>query len=113
MHTVAETAIFPREADALPSPQERMELIALLARSPLAGDVISGDVRKLRFAAGGEGRRGAFRVIYYVLADELPVMAITLYGRNEKCDPTPAELDGARRIVNAMKAQLRQQLATG
>jgi len=29
---------------------------------------------------------GGFRVIYYVLTDELPVVAITLYGKDEKSD---------------------------
>ena len=115
MHTVMETPIFTRRADALLSAQERTDLITLLAWNPLAGDVIqgTGGVRKLRFAGGGRGKRGAFRVIYYVLTDELPIVAITLYGKNEKSDLTQAERDGARRIVDAMKAQLRRHRAAG
>lgn len=35
-------------------------------------------------------------------------MAITLYGKNEKADLTPAERDGARRIVEALKAEQQQ-----
>lgn len=115
MHTVAETSIFTRKADALLSPQERTDLIALLARDPLAGDVIpgTGGVRKLRFAAGGRGKRGAFRVVYYVLTDDLPLVAITLYGKNEQADLTSAEREGARRIVDAMKAELQRLRAAG
>lgn len=110
MHTVAETSIFSRRADALLSRQERTDLITTLASNPLAGDVIpgSGGVRKLRFAAGGRGKRGAFRVIYYVLADDLPIVAITLYGKNEKSNLTPMELAGTRRIVDALKAERRR-----
>ena len=113
MQTVVETSIFTRKADGLLSAQERTDLITLLAWTPLAGDVIpgTGGVRKLRFAGGGRGKRSAFRVIYYVLTDELPIVAITLYGKNEKSDLTPAERDGARRIVEAMKTQLRRQRA--
>lgn len=113
MQTVMETSIFTRRADALLSARERTELITLLAWNPLAGDVIqgTGGVRKLRFAGSGRGKRGAFRVVYYVLTAELPIVAITLYGKNEQSDLTQAERDGARRIVDAMKAQLRSQRA--
>jgi len=113
MQTVMETPIFTRRANALLSAQERTDLITLLAWNPLAGDVIpgTGGVRKLRFAGGGRGKRGAFRVVYYVLTGELPIVAITLYGKNEKSDLTSAEQDGARRIVDAMKAQLRRHRA--
>ncbi len=115
MQTVMETLIFTRKADALLSARERTDLITLLAWNPLAGDVIqgTGGVRKLRFAGGGRGKRGAFRVIYYVLTDELPIVAITLYGKNEKSDLTSVERDGARRIVDAMKSHLRRHRAAG
>lgn len=115
MQTVVETSIFSPKADALLSSRERMDLITLLAWHPLTGDVVpgTGGVRKLRFAGGGRGKRGAFRVIYYALTDELPVVAITLYGKNEKSDLTSAEREGARRIVDVMKAELRRQKAGG
>ena len=49
MQSVAETSIFSRRADALLSRDERAELIALLATTPKAGDVIpgTGGIRKL------------------------------------------------------------------
>ena len=55
MHSVRETPIFTRRADALLSRQERFDLISLLANKPLAGEEIPGlgGVRKLRFAGGG------------------------------------------------------------
>ena len=66
MQTVVETSIFARRADALLSREERVEFISLLATNPQAGDVIpgTGGISKLRFAAGGQGKRGGFRVIY-------------------------------------------------
>lgn len=114
MHSVLETPIFTRRADALLSREERADLISLLARNPTAGDMIpgSGGIRKLRFAAGGRGKRGAFRVIHYVLSDDLPVVALMLYGKNEQGDLAPAEVKAARRIVDALKAELRQRGAT-
>lgn len=115
MHSVVETSVFSRRADALLSAEERTELIATLARNPTAGDVIpgTGGIRKLRFAAGGKGKRGAVRVIYYVLTDDLPIVAITLYAKNEKADLSAAERKAAKAIVNSMKAELRQLRAAG
>ncbi|MEO8714319.1 MAG: addiction module toxin RelE [Acetobacteraceae bacterium] len=87
-----------------------MELIAILGSDPLAGDVIPalGGIRKLRFAAGGRGKSGGFRVIYYVLTHELPLVAITMYGKNERSDLTPAERAGALAIVEATKNELKR-----
>ena len=52
VHTVVETSIFSRRADALLSREERADLIESLARDPFAGEVMPGlgGVRKLRFA---------------------------------------------------------------
>jgi len=68
-------------------------------------------VRKLRFGAGGRGKSGGFRVIYYVLNEALPVVAIILYGKNEQGDLTPEEKRGAEVIVTAMKAELGRRKA--
>jgi len=108
VHSVVETPTFSRKADALLTREERAELTGLLASDPMAGDLIpgTGGVRKLRFGAGGRGKRGGFRVIYYVLTDDLPIVAITLYGKNEQSDLTQEERRGARAIVETMKARM-------
>jgi hypothetical protein len=113
MHSVLETRAFTRRADALLTREERAELIAFLAFNPLAGAVIpgTGGVRKLRFGAGGRGKRGAFRVVYYVLNGALPLVAIFLYGKNERGDLTPVERRGAEAIVTAMKAEMARRKA--
>jgi len=108
MQSVLGNPIFSRRADALLTRKERIELIWRLAADPLAGDVISGagGVRKLRFGAGGRGKRGGFRVIYYMLNEAMPIVAIMLYGKNEQADLTPAEKRGATAIVAAMKEKM-------
>lgn len=108
MHAVVETSTFSRQADALLSPDERAELIGVLARDPHAGDVIRGlgGVRKLRFAPKGRGKSGAFRVIYYILTDDLPVLALLLYGKNEQADLSPAQ----RKIVSALAAEMKRRV---
>jgi len=113
VHSVLETPIFTRRADALLTREERAELITMLALNPMVGDVIpgTGGVRKLRFGAGGRGKRGGFRVVYYVLNKALPLVAIILYGKNEQADLTPDEKRGAEVIVAAMKAELARRKA--
>ena len=113
MHSVVETPIFSRRADALITQDERAALIGVLASDPMAGDLIpgTGGVRKLRFGAGGRGKRGGFRVVYYVLNDTLPVVAIIIYGKNERGDLTEDERRGAAAIVVAMKAEMARRAA--
>lgn len=100
-----ETSIFSRRADALLSVEERAALIDTLARDPLAGDLIAGlsGVRKLRFAPKGRGKSGAFRVIYYVLSGDRPILALLLYGKNEQTDLSPAQRKAVAVLVAEMK----------
>lgn len=105
LHAVLETSIFSRRADALLSGEERSELIDTLARNPRAGDVVPGlgGVRKLRFAPKGRGKSGAFRVIYYVLTEELPILALLIYGKNEQVNPTPEQTRAMTTVVAEFK----------
>jgi hypothetical protein len=52
MHSVAETSIFTRRADALLGGEDRAALIGTLASDPMAGDLVPGlgGIRTLRFA---------------------------------------------------------------
>ena len=106
LHAVLETSAFSRRADALLSREERAELINTLAREPLAGDVMRGlgGVRKLRFAPKGRGKSGAFRVIYYVLTEDQPILALLIYGKNEQGNLSPAQ----RKVVAALAAGMKQ-----
>lgn len=64
MHSVAETSIFTRRADALLEGEDRAALVGTLASDPMAGDLVPGlgGIRKLRFAPAGRGKSGGFRV---------------------------------------------------
>ncbi len=105
------TSIFARRADALLSRDERAKLIALLATTPEAGDVIpgTGGIRKLRFAAGGQGKRGAFRVIYYVLTDDMPILALLIYGKGEQVNPTPDQKKAMAAVVGSFRESVGQR----
>lgn len=109
MHAVVETSVFTRRAEALLSADERTKLIDMLATNPTAGDVIPGlgGIRKMRFAAGGRGQSKGYRVIYFLLTDDYPIVALLLYGKNEQVNPTAAQRKAMVQIVVGMRARAR------
>lgn len=84
-------------------------MILTLAADPRAGALVPGlgGIRKLRFAPDGRGKSGAFRVIYYVLDDDTPILALLLYAKNEQSNPTPEQRKRLLRAVEAIKANAR------
>jgi len=101
--------VFSRRADALLAREERDDLILTLAADPKAGALIPGlgGIRKLRFAPAGRGKSGAFRVIYYLLDDNTPLLALLLYAKNEQSNPTPEQRKRLLHAVEAIKAKAR------
>lgn len=84
-------------------------MILTLAADPKAGALIPGlgGIRKLRFAPAGKGKSGAFRVIYYLLDDNTPILALLLYAKNEQSNPTPEQRKRLLHAVEAIKAKAR------
>lgn len=64
--------------------EEYAALQTALIDEPESGPVIpgSGDVRKLRWAAPGRGKRGGYRVIYYVRRAHGVMWMLTMYPKN-------------------------------
>ena len=109
MQTVAETPTFSRQASKLFTADEKQELIDFLAANPLAGDIIpgTGGVRKLRFRAGGSGKRGGSRVIYYHLDEDSPLYALLAYAKSARTDLTPEERRTVATLASSIKAAAR------
>jgi hypothetical protein len=79
-----ETHVFSRLVqDYLTDEQYALMQQALIA-DPDAGPVIpgSGGVRKLRWAAPGRGKRGGYRVVYYVRRLSGQIWMLTIYPKN-------------------------------
>ncbi len=61
--TVAETALFIRQATELWTDEDRYAFVKLIAANSDAGDAIpgSGGLRKIRWSRPGTGKRGGVR----------------------------------------------------
>ena len=66
------------------SDDEYRGLQEALIKNPEAGAVIvgSGGIRKLRWAAPGRGKRGGYRVIYYLAHARGVFWMLTMYPKN-------------------------------
>src|ERR1700724_377392 len=104
--SVAETAVFMRQAGALWTDDERFEFVDFIARNPEAGDLIpqSGGVRKVRWSRRGTGKRGGVRIIYFYHNAAMPLYLLMLYAKSRQDDLSP----NARRTVQALIAELKQ-----
>jgi len=95
-----ETPIFTADVQALLSDDEYAALQQHLVILPSAGDVIAGTggLRKIRWTAGGKGKRGGSRVIYYHVAAQAQIRLILIYRKGIKDDLTPKEKTMLRKI---------------
>ena len=68
----------------------------------------TGGFRKMRWAdpERGKGRRGGLRVIYYCFETDRQIWLITLYGKNEANDLSPAE---KKALKAAIESETRQR----
>jgi mRNA-degrading endonuclease RelE of RelBE toxin-antitoxin system len=103
--TVAETAVFMRQASVLWTDDERLEFVDFIARNPEAGDLIPGGsgVRKVRWSRKGSGKRGGVRVIYFYHDPAMPLYLLMIYAKARRDDLSP----DARRTVQGLAERLK------
>jgi len=93
MYSFIETRLFSRLVQEYLSDEEYSALQQVLIDNPGIGPVIrgSGGVRKMRWAATGRGKRGGYRVIYYVRRSDGIIWLLTMYPKNI-ADTIPAHV---------------------
>lgn len=99
--TVVEMPEFLKKADQFFDEAERADLIFFLASNPEAGDMMkgTGGVRKIRWGIEGRGKSGGVRVIYYFHGDNMPLIALDLFAKNEKPNLTKNERNQLRALM--------------
>ena len=93
MYNFIETKLFTQLVQEYLSDGEYAELQKALLLNPEAGSVISGSggVRKIRWRAQGRGKRGGYRVIYFVKMTAQTFWMLTIYPKNVR-DNIPAQV---------------------
>jgi mRNA-degrading endonuclease RelE of RelBE toxin-antitoxin system len=84
MFSFIETRLFTKLVLDYMTDEEYAALQTALMDDPEYGPVIpgSGGVRKLRWPAPGRGKRGGYRVIYYVRRAHGVIWMLTMYPKN-------------------------------
>ena len=111
MQTVIETRAFINAAkDAGMTDEEREVVIDLVGGTPDFGVVMkeTGGCRKFRFKKPGSGKSGGYRVVTYFGGGEIPVVLLTVFGKNEKDNLTKAERNELRKLVVRLDLELRE-----
>ena len=93
----AELPYFKKAVDKVLTSSELLRVKLERTGDPSRGAIIqgSGGIRKLRVAAGGKGKSGGARMLYYLVADDAIILCY-IYRKSEKETPTPSDL---RRIA--------------
>ena len=100
-----ETSIFTRQIKELATDDEFRNLQIELIANPLAGALIvgTGGLRKIRLAAGGKGKSGGARVIYFVATEEV-IYLLLAYPKSAKESLTSAD----KAILKSLMKQFKQ-----
>src|SRR6266511_2427151 len=99
--TFIETKLFTRLVQGYLSDEEYQELQAALSESPKEGAVIpnTGGVRKLRWRGKGQGKRGGYRVIYFLKPEQQVIWLLTMYPKNVADSISPKILRKIRQEI--------------
>jgi mRNA-degrading endonuclease RelE of RelBE toxin-antitoxin system len=102
--TVVELPEYIKRAEKELSKDERDELLYYLSSNPKAGTLMQGTrgVRKLRWASKGKGKSGGSRVIYFYYNEAIPLFLLTIFGKNEKINPSKAERNELAKLVKEL-----------
>ncbi len=86
------------------SEDERQELVSYLSAHPESGDVMegTGGIRKLLWSRQGMGKSGGVRVIFFYYNQEMPLYALTMFGKADKGNLTQAERNDLSKLVDVL-----------
>lgn len=106
--TIAETALFVRQAEKIWDDAEREAFVSFIAAHPEAGDIIpeTGGVRKVRWSRADSGKRGGTRVIYYYCDPRRPLYLLMVYAKPRQEDLDSDEKREIRKFTAVLKGKV-------
>jgi len=112
MIAVVETEEFLADVKGVLSEDEHDDLILYVALHPEAGDVTpgTGGLRKLRWTAKGEGKRGGSRVIYYFHDIHVPLFLMAIFAKNVQADLSPRQRKALTRQLRGLKSDCGEKI---
>ena len=88
------------------SEDEYLGLQSFLLQYPESGKIVpgSGGVRKIRWAipGKGKGKSGGSRIIYFFYNETIPLLLLTIFGKNEKVNLSKAEQNELIKLVKEL-----------
>ncbi|GAA0584722.1 type II toxin-antitoxin system RelE/ParE family toxin [Rhizomicrobium electricum] len=105
--TIAETALFVRQAEEVWDDAEREAFVSFIAAHPEVGDIVpeTGGVRKVRWSRSGSGKRGGVRVIYYYCDPRRPLYLLMVYAKARQENLDPEEKREIRKLTAVLKGR--------
>lgn len=107
MSTIAITELppFSKKAAKILDKEELNALHLYLIQHPGKGEVIpgTGGIRKLRWAAGGKGKRGGARVAYFYHVVGMTIYLMACYTKSEQSDLSLAVKKQLKAVIEQIK----------
>lgn len=102
---VVESPAFAKKAGMLLGMDELENFREYIAQNPKCGVIISGTggIRKVRWRAGGKGKRGGSRIIYFFYQVGMTVYLMACYAKNEKDDLSAQDKKQLKTIIEQIK----------
>lgn len=102
------TRSFDRDAKRVFTQEELDGFLNFVSANPDCGKKIKGGegLRKIRWKAGGQGKRGGARVIYYFRDLNMPLLLLSVYTKKEKEDLNAGEIKAIKERMNEIVAGL-------
>lgn len=95
-----ETPNFTADIQKHKAESELLELEKELIENPTKGDLIqdSGGFRKIRMAGHARGKRGGYRVIYYLITSD-SILLTHFYAKSNQSNLTKAQIKTLKTII--------------
>ena len=104
-----ETTVFTKQFNEIGTDEELQTLQSELIADSESGSIITGTggLRKIRVAAGNQGKSGSNRVIYYLAHDEL-IYLILAYPKSKKDTLSDKEKSELKKLTKLLKSKVKK-----